>query len=72
MFFFFFFFPENVGSLKTQNTPQKIQKTQRYDGGKKKSVRVGRGTLNTCETFQGITLKNGVDIDISRSFGFDA
>ena len=29
---------------------------------KKKRKRLGRGTLNTCVKFQGLTLKNGVDI----------
>ena len=34
--------------------------------GKKKGIRkmLGRGTLNTCATFQGPYLKNGVDIGL--------
>ena len=29
---------------------------------KKHRTRLGKGTLNTCAKFQGLTLKNGVDI----------
>ena len=34
--------------------------------------RLGMGTLNTRAKFQGLTLKNGVDVGIWRNFGFYA
>ena len=53
--------------------PLKTQKEQKYENpniwrGKKKkrkrSLTVGRGTLNTCAKFEGLSLKNGVDIGL--------
>ena len=67
---FFFVFAGDLGSLKTQ-IPQKIQKNQMSGEKRKKKEknpfickRVGRGTLNTCAKFQGLTLRNGVDIGL--------
>ena len=57
------FFAENVGSLKTQISPKKCKKPKYLNINitKKNRWRLGRGTLNTCAKFQGLTLKNGVD-----------
>ena len=68
----FSFFAENVGSLQTQISPEKT-KTAISDGKKRNKnirYRLGRGTPNTRAKFQGLTLKNGVDIGIWRNCGF--
>jgi len=46
--------------------------TKKTENKKYIFVRLGRGTLNTCAKFRGLTLKNGVDIGIWRDFGFYA
>ena len=58
-----------MGSLKTQIS-KKIQKPK-YMAKKKKKLRqrFGRGTFNTCAKVQGLSLKNGVDIGLSRNLG---
>ena len=58
--FFSFILAENVGSFKTQIS-QKYKKNQIPGAGEKKCRRFGRGTLNTCAKFPGLTLKNGVE-----------
>ena len=73
--FFCFFFAENVGSLNTQISSKKQKPkylTKKTENKKYIFVRLGRGTLNTCAKFRGLTLKNGVDIGIWRDFGFYA
>ena len=82
-FFCFGFFSPKMWGLLRPKYPKKDTKTQisqkRYkdpniwrEKKTKKRWRLGRGTLNKCAKFQGITLKNGVDIAISRNLGFYA
>ena len=52
-----------MGSFKTQISP-KNTKIQVSGGETPPRKRLGKGALNTCAKFQGLTLKNGVDIGI--------
>ena len=58
--FLLFFLAENVGP----NIPQKYQNPNiwRKKINKNRSLRLGRGTVNTCAKFHSLPLENGVDI----------
>ena len=72
----FFSFSLEIWDPLRPKYPKKY-KTQ-ISGEKKKKrkipirKRLGRGTLNTCAKFQGLSLKNGVDIGLWRNLGFYA
>ena len=72
----FFSFSLEIWDPLRPKYPKKY-KTQ-ISGEKKKKIkipirkRLGRGTLNTCAKFQGLSLKNGVDIGLWRNLGFYA
>ena len=54
------------GSLKPKYLEKKLnpKHLEKKENTKKNHERLGRGTLNACAKFQGLTLKNGVDIRI--------
>ena len=76
MIFFYFFFRRKCGVSYDPNIQKKIQKpkylTTKKTEKKKENIRwrLGRGTLITCAKFQGLTLRNVVDIGVWRIWGF--
>ena len=52
-----FVFWGDIGVLRNPTFSAKKNKTEKLIRN-----RLGRGTLNTCAKFQGLTLNNGVDI----------
>ena len=73
-FLFFCFFSTEIWDPLRPKYPPKTQKPKYLAEKKRKKKkpireRLGRGTLNTCAKFQGLSLQNGVDIWTLKEFG---
>ena len=68
-FMFLFFFTENARSLKTQISPKNTKKNKYLAKNNEKKqektfVKGSAGAHKTRAIFQGLTLKNGMDIGV--------